>query len=100
MIKDSSAPVRRRVPPSCLTLVLATAGLWLVTRATRAAETPTVSGDELQRLAADAQKLFDTSDNAVLRGTFAAGDHVRLTIDFKERRLFVGIDWRWGQSRK
>ena len=39
---------------------------------------------------ADALRLFDNGDTAVLSGTFAPGDHVHLAIDFRG----VGYSWK------
>ncbi len=39
---------------------------------------------------ADALRLFNNGDTAVLNGTFAPGDHVHLAIDFRG----IGYSWK------
>jgi hypothetical protein len=64
-------------------------GVWLFDKLNRASEPRTAVATSCSGFEADAHKLFDKSDAAVLSGTFAAGDHVHLVIDFKG----VGHSW-------
>ncbi len=49
----------------------------------------TVITTSCSEFGADAQKLFANSDTAVLSASFASGDHVHLSIDFK------GVGYVW-----
>ena len=59
-------------------IVLSLAGAGLIKR-----DAPTVVTTSCSELTADAQKLFNRGDTAVLSGRFAPGDHVHLAIDFR-----------------
>jgi hypothetical protein len=65
-------------------------GLWLFNSASRDTVFPTTAvATSCSGFEADAHNLFDKGDTAVLRGTFAPGDHVHLAIDFNG----VGNAW-------
>jgi len=59
-------------------IVLSLAGAGLIKR-----DAPTVVTTSCSELTADAQKLFNRGDTAILSGRFAPGDHVHLAIDFR-----------------
>src|SRR5205085_4461018 len=58
-------------------------GLWFFKTANGATKPPIVIATSCIGFEADAHKLFDKGDTVALSGTFAPGDHVELTVDFK-----------------
>jgi hypothetical protein len=90
MLSDTTKPSRRARIIAPFAMVLAfVGGLWWFNTANGATEAPTVVATSCSGFKADAQKLFDKGDTAVLSGTFAPGDRVRLAVDFK------GIGHAW-----
>lgn len=69
------------------------AALWLSNKDSRDenrdAKPPVVVATSCDEFKANAAKLFDQGESVALSGTFAPGDHVHLTIDFK------GLGYTW-----
>jgi hypothetical protein len=64
-------------------------GLWLFNKESHDTEPAVVVATSCSEFKTNAKKLFDKGGTAVLSGTFAPGDHVHLTIDFK------GLGYSW-----
>jgi hypothetical protein len=90
-VKDNTQPdwTPRIIATFAVGLVLA-AALSFFNGASRATEPAGTVATSCSGFAADAHKLFNKGDTAVLSGTFAPGDHVHLAIDFRG----VGYSWQ------
>ena len=80
MSADNAEPNRagRIVAVFAMALALG-GGYWLFNKVND--DTPPAIATSCSGFETDAQKLFDKGDTGALRGTFAPGDHVHLTID-------------------
>jgi hypothetical protein len=74
----------RRIALSVVVVVLA-GGAWF----SHASRAPTAVATSCTGFEADARTLFERGGAVALNGTFAAGDHVHLTIDLND----VGYAW-------
>jgi hypothetical protein len=91
MSSDDTGP-NWKVRIALFAAVAVAGGLWLFNQAIRDSETPTPAtavATSCSRFEVDAQKLFDNGNTAALSGTFARGDHVKLSIDING----VGYSW-------
>jgi hypothetical protein len=83
MLRDNSEPNWTvRIFALCPLALAAVGGLLLFNTANANTEAPTVVATSCGEFKADARKLFEDNANGTLSGTFAPGDHVRVTIDF------------------
>ncbi len=71
-------------------VVVLAGGLSFFNGANRVTEPAGTVASSCGGFTADALKLFNNGDTAVLSGTFAPGDHVHLAIDFRG----VGYSWK------
>jgi hypothetical protein len=97
MSRDNTAPNRKaRIIALSAAVLAVVGGLSLFDTANGETETATAVTEPAAVIAtgcsgfgADAHELFDKRGNAVLRGTFAPGDHVHLAIDVRG----AGYSW-------
>lgn len=95
MLRDNTAPHRKARIIAVSAMALAVVG-GLTAFASASSETqpavvaePHVIATGCSGFAVDAAKLFEKGGTAVLRGTFAPGDHVHLAIDLRG----AGYSW-------
>ena len=90
MLKDNTeSNWTGRIAASLAIVVALSGGLWLSDKASGGTEPATAIATSCSGFKADAGKLFDKGDGTALRGTFAAGDHVHLVINFNG----AGYSW-------
>jgi hypothetical protein len=97
MSRDNMAPNRKaRIIALSAVILAVVGGLSLFDTANGETETPAAVAEPATVIAtgcsgfeADAHELFDKHSNAVLKGTFAPGDHVHLAIDLRG----AGYSW-------
>ena len=83
MLTNSTEPAWKARTIALLAMVVAVVGgLSWFNKANDDTAPTTAFSANCSEFEANADKLFDQGDTATLRGTFAAGDHVHLAIDF------------------